>query len=35
MKPVGSYAYTIVFSDGHNTEIFSFDLLQQLEGWVT
>ena len=28
MKPVGSYAYTIAFSDGHNTGIFSFDLLQ-------
>jgi DUF971 family protein len=35
MKPVGSYAYTIAFSDGHDTEIFSFDLLQQLGERVT
>ena len=35
MKPVGSYAYTIAFSDGHDTGIFSFDLLQQLGEPVT
>ena len=35
MKPVGSYAYTIAFSDGHDTGIFSFDLLQQLGEQVT
>jgi DUF971 family protein len=35
MKPVGSYAYTIAFSDGHDTGIFSFDLLQQLGERVT
>lgn len=30
MKPVGSYAYSIAFSDGHDTGIFSFELLQAL-----
>ena len=30
MKPVGSYAYTIAFSDGHDTGIFSFELLRTL-----
>ena len=35
MNPVGSYAYTIAFSDGHDTGIFSFDLLQQLGEQVT
>ncbi len=35
MKPVGSYAYTIAFSDGHDTGIYSFDLLQQLGERVT
>lgn len=30
MKPVGSYAYTIAFSDGHDTGIFTFDLLRDL-----
>ena len=28
MKPVGSYAYNIAFSDGHNSGIFTFDLLK-------
>ena len=30
MKPVGNYAYTIAFSDGHDTGIFSFSLLREL-----
>ena len=27
MKPVGNYAYSIDFSDGHDTGIYSFTLL--------
>jgi len=30
MKPVGAYAYSIDFSDGHDTGIFSFDLLREI-----
>jgi DUF971 family protein len=30
MKPVGNYAYTIAFSDGHDTGIFSFERLLEL-----
>lgn len=30
MTPVGQYAYAIQFSDGHDTGIYSFDLLRQL-----
>ncbi len=30
MKPVGTYAYTIAFSDGHDTGIYSFELLREL-----
>lgn len=30
MKPVGNYAYTIAFSDGHDTGIYSFELLRAL-----
>lgn len=30
MKPVGSYAYSIDFSDGHNTGIYTLDLLREL-----
>ena len=30
MKPVGNYAYSIQFSDGHDTGIYSFELLRQL-----
>lgn len=30
MKPVGNYAYTIAFSDGHDTGIYTFDLLLEL-----
>jgi len=30
MQPIGNYAYTIAFSDGHDTGIFTFDLLREL-----
>lgn len=30
MKPVGNYAYAITFSDGHDTGIFTLELLRQL-----
>lgn len=30
MHPVGNYAYNIQFSDGHNTGIFTFELLRLL-----
>ena len=30
MKPVGTYAYSIAFSDGHDTGIFSYELLRGL-----
>jgi DUF971 family protein len=30
MEPVGHYAYSIHFSDGHDTGIFTFDLLREL-----
>ncbi len=30
MQPVGNYAYNIGFSDGHDSGIFTFDLLRQL-----
>ena len=30
MEPLGNYAYSIQFSDGHDTGIFAFDLLRQL-----
>ena len=30
MEPVGNYAYSIHFSDGHDTGIFSLDLLREL-----
>jgi DUF971 family protein len=30
MRPVGNYAYNIQFSDGHDSGIFSFDLLREL-----
>lgn len=30
MKPVGHYAYSIQFSDGHDTGIYTFDLLREL-----
>jgi DUF971 family protein len=30
MDPVGNYAYRILFSDGHETGIFTLDLLRRL-----
>ena len=30
MKPVGNYAYSIAFSDGHDTGIYTFEFLRQL-----
>jgi DUF971 family protein len=30
MKPVGNYAYSIEFSDGHDTGIYTFDFLREL-----
>lgn len=30
MSPVGHYAYSIKFSDGHDTGIYTFDLLRTL-----
>lgn len=30
MLPVGNYAYNIAFTDGHDSGIFTFDLLQEL-----
>ena len=30
MEPVGNYAYSIHFSDGHNTGIFSLEFLREI-----
>jgi DUF971 family protein len=30
MVPVGNYAYSLAFSDGHDTGIYTFDLLREL-----
>jgi DUF971 family protein len=30
MIPVGNYAYSVSFSDGHDTGIYTFDLLREL-----
>ncbi|MGD9720328.1 MAG: gamma-butyrobetaine hydroxylase-like domain-containing protein [Pirellulales bacterium] len=30
MRPVGNYAYSITFSDGHDTGIFTLDFLREL-----
>jgi DUF971 family protein len=30
MKPLGNYAYGIAFNDGHNTGIYSLELLREL-----
>lgn len=29
-KPVGQYAYSLDFSDGHNTGIYTFEFLREL-----
>ena len=34
MKPVGNYAYSIDFSDGHDTGIFTVESLRNLGGEV-
>lgn len=31
MQPVGNYAYSIHFSDGHSTGIYTFEMLRRLE----
>lgn len=30
MRPVGNYAYTIAFSDGHDAGIYTFEFLREL-----
>jgi DUF971 family protein len=30
LRPVGNYAYSVAFSDGHDTGIFSLELLRRL-----
>lgn len=30
MLPIGNYAYSVAFTDGHDSGIFTFDLLLQL-----
>jgi DUF971 family protein len=35
MQPVGNYAYSIRFSDGHDTGIYTFELLRELGTPVT
>jgi DUF971 family protein len=35
MKPVGNYAYSIAFSDGHDTGIFTLESLRDLGSDVT
>ncbi len=30
MRPVGSYAYAVVFADGHDSGIYTFELLREL-----
>jgi DUF971 family protein len=35
MTPVGNYAYSIAFSDGHDTGIFTLDFLRELGTEVT
>lgn len=30
MKPVGNYAYSLRFSDGHDTGIYTFEFLREL-----
>ena len=35
MKPVGNYAYSIAFSDGHDTGIFTLEFLRELGSEVS
>jgi DUF971 family protein len=35
MEPVGNYAYAIEFSDGHDTGIYTLELLRQLGRDIT
>jgi DUF971 family protein len=35
MKPVGNYAYSIDFSDGHNTGIYTLESLRELGASVS
>jgi DUF971 family protein len=30
MRPVGNYAYSVEFTDGHNTGIYTLELLREL-----
>ncbi len=30
VKPVGNYAYSVAFSDGHDTGIYTLDFLREL-----
>ena len=30
MKPVGNYAYALIFSDGHDTGIYTLEFLREL-----
>lgn len=30
MKPVGNYAYNLVFSDGHSSGLFTMEFLRQI-----
>ncbi|MBW3597243.1 MAG: DUF971 domain-containing protein [Planctomycetes bacterium] len=30
MEPVGNYAYKIIYSDGHDTGIYTFEFLREL-----
>ncbi|MEM9645326.1 MAG: DUF971 domain-containing protein [Planctomycetota bacterium] len=32
MSPVGTYAYNVAFSDGHNSGLFTFELLRKPSG---
>ena len=35
MRPVGNYAYSIAFSDGHDTGIYTLEFLRELGNEVT
>lgn len=35
MKPVGNYAYDLQFSDGHNSGIYTFEILKNLGDPIT